>query len=293
MEGYLKKWINLIYRWQNRYFIIHDGVLMYCVGKDKPKKGQVHLSICSIRTVASDPVRIVINYGMNEMHLRASSVYEQQKWLTALIEEQEKVQNGNKRQSLLSDDIDNFAMLDQAPVVNLSRIHTTLTKLWVAQAQLEESLSMMKSHDSQKLCSITQDIKQIATEMGQQVDDEYKKLVDISRKLQNKIRETNDNNPPDADEAEEELLDNHNTMFQSFQSFDDSEFHSVLEEFVHDERKQELPLQNRRASQKASFIRQSSFIPLDSKSILDLLERIKNKQPIKYVPTLLIYDRTT
>jgi hypothetical protein len=91
MEGYLKKWINLIFQWQSRYFIIHEGVLIYCLQKDKPKKGQVHLSICSIRLVPSDPLRIVINYGMSEMHLRASSVQEKQKWYEALINQQDTV----------------------------------------------------------------------------------------------------------------------------------------------------------------------------------------------------------
>lgn len=40
MEGYLKKWVNLIYQWQNRYFIIHDDSLIYCQTKGGPKKGK-------------------------------------------------------------------------------------------------------------------------------------------------------------------------------------------------------------------------------------------------------------
>jgi oxysterol-binding protein 1 len=132
MEGYLKKWINLLYGWQSRYFIIHEGVLIYCLQKDKPKKGQVHLSICSIRLVPSDPLRIVINYGMNEMHLRASSVQEKQKWYEALLGHQEQ-SSPQRRYSLLQQNNDHpFATLAGAPRMNLNRIHTTLTKIWVA-----------------------------------------------------------------------------------------------------------------------------------------------------------------
>ena len=30
MEGYLKKWINMIFRWKLRYFILHEDILLYC-----------------------------------------------------------------------------------------------------------------------------------------------------------------------------------------------------------------------------------------------------------------------
>lgn len=30
MEGYLKKWTNVFSRWQDRYFILNEDVLLYC-----------------------------------------------------------------------------------------------------------------------------------------------------------------------------------------------------------------------------------------------------------------------
>jgi hypothetical protein len=33
MEGYLKKWVNIMYRWKSRYFILKDHVLEYYTQK--------------------------------------------------------------------------------------------------------------------------------------------------------------------------------------------------------------------------------------------------------------------
>jgi hypothetical protein len=30
MEGYLKKWINMLLLWKDRYFILHEDCLHYC-----------------------------------------------------------------------------------------------------------------------------------------------------------------------------------------------------------------------------------------------------------------------
>jgi|LauGreDrversion4_2_1035121.scaffolds.fasta_scaffold2827415_1 hypothetical protein len=38
MEGYLKKWVNIMYRWKRRFFILHDDILVYCKEKGGEKK---------------------------------------------------------------------------------------------------------------------------------------------------------------------------------------------------------------------------------------------------------------
>ena len=48
MEGYLKKWINLVFRWKLRYFILHEDILIYCDKQGGEKLGSIHLKISSI-----------------------------------------------------------------------------------------------------------------------------------------------------------------------------------------------------------------------------------------------------
>lgn len=39
MEGYLKKYVNVVVRWQERYFILNDHILYYCERKGGNMKG--------------------------------------------------------------------------------------------------------------------------------------------------------------------------------------------------------------------------------------------------------------
>ena len=48
MEGNLKKWTNLIKRWQSRYFKLKEGILSYYDKKGGELKGTIHMRICKI-----------------------------------------------------------------------------------------------------------------------------------------------------------------------------------------------------------------------------------------------------
>ena len=82
MEGYLKKWVNL--RWQSRYFVLHDDILLYCEKLNGQIKGQIHLKVAAIILVPEDPLLFIIHTGISEMHLRASTVADKIKWVQAL-----------------------------------------------------------------------------------------------------------------------------------------------------------------------------------------------------------------
>ena len=87
MEGYLKKWRGIISRWKKHYFILHDGILLYCNEKGGQTLGSIHLKISSIILIPDDPLRIIINSGTKEIHLRASTVGEKIKWVGLVAEE--------------------------------------------------------------------------------------------------------------------------------------------------------------------------------------------------------------
>lgn len=104
MEGYLKVWLNMFFRWKQRYFILHENILIYCDEKGGEKLGSIHLKISSIILIPvfkfnhfyyiliyiyikfhigeykNDPLRIIINSGTKEMHLRAANKEDKAKW---------------------------------------------------------------------------------------------------------------------------------------------------------------------------------------------------------------------
>jgi hypothetical protein len=73
MEGPLRQYINMITRWKTRYYVLHEGILIYCDKKGGPKRGSIHLQIATISTSNEDPLRIVINSGTKEIILKAAS----------------------------------------------------------------------------------------------------------------------------------------------------------------------------------------------------------------------------
>lgn len=55
MEGVLQKWVNILYRWKDFYFILYKDVLIYLDKKGGVKQGSIHLKISKISLVLDDP----------------------------------------------------------------------------------------------------------------------------------------------------------------------------------------------------------------------------------------------
>ena len=92
MEGYLNKYINLVYRWKPRYFTLKNGILSYADNKGNPTKGVIHLKISDIDLTPDDPLKIIINSGTKKLELRANTIGEKIKWLNALRASKEEIQ---------------------------------------------------------------------------------------------------------------------------------------------------------------------------------------------------------
>lgn len=84
MEGNLKKWVNIVSGWKTRYFVLHDDVLTYCETKGSETKGIISLKIAKIIQFDDDPLRIAIDTGTSEIHVRAPTLGEKLKWYDAL-----------------------------------------------------------------------------------------------------------------------------------------------------------------------------------------------------------------
>ncbi|CAH8554760.1 unnamed protein product [Schistosoma turkestanicum] len=87
MEGILLKWTNYVSGWQQRYFILNDGVLSYYRSKEEMNsgcKGSVKLSVCDVIVHSSDPRRFDLILGEQRYYLRALSRADRQRWVIAL-----------------------------------------------------------------------------------------------------------------------------------------------------------------------------------------------------------------
>lgn len=147
LEGYLRKWVNLMYGWKPRYFILHDGLLTFCDKKGGKMKGNIFLKIATISTIVEDPLRIVIHTGTNEIHLRTDTVEEQKKWLKALNEAQQETIHKEDFHAYPEKSIEKVEKTlspeskQIVKDVNLDSLKEKLAQLWVCQAEFDETLS--------------------------------------------------------------------------------------------------------------------------------------------------------
>lgn len=148
MEGYLLKWTNIIYRWKPYYFILHNDVLLYCEKKGGPKRGAIYLKISSVTQQLDYPLRIYINTGTTEIILRAQSIEEKIKWQNKLKEAQEKNFNNDQNLQELEQLVQSNNHISQVAKkiildTNLDKINEYLAEIWVQQAHLDETLSIL------------------------------------------------------------------------------------------------------------------------------------------------------
>lgn len=148
MEGYLKRWMGVISRWKKSYFILHDSILVYCNAQGEQVQGSIHLRISAIVLIPDDPLRIIINSGTNEIHIRAATIAEKIKWVNALrnaqeesFKEEEDVVNFEIREEEQKNDSAKKKTVLRA--VDFQKIDDDLAEIWCTKAYLDEALSII------------------------------------------------------------------------------------------------------------------------------------------------------
>jgi hypothetical protein len=63
---------------------LNDEILVYCDKKGGAIKGQIHLKVSAIILAVEDPLKLIINTGTVEIHLKAATVAEKINWVNAL-----------------------------------------------------------------------------------------------------------------------------------------------------------------------------------------------------------------
>lgn len=92
-QGTLYKWTNYLYGWKKRYFVLHDNLFEYCKQQGRPLKGKISLQTLDIKKHPKKQAELIIDTGVNTMHLRAADQKEAQEWYFALKKAKEGVQH--------------------------------------------------------------------------------------------------------------------------------------------------------------------------------------------------------
>lgn len=163
MEGYLNKYINIVYRWKPRYFVLKNGILTYCDTKGESPKGTIHLKISEIELTPEDPLKIIINSGTKTLLLRANTIGDKIKWLNALRSSKEEIQKKDSEYNKLkanfnvstlkdffqkyedqSQSSQNDSQASNMKYNDLSQLITSkINEIWAEQIRFDETLKSL------------------------------------------------------------------------------------------------------------------------------------------------------
>lgn len=183
MEGYLNKYINLVYRWKPRYFVLKNGILTYYESKGDVPKGTIHLKISEIELSAEDPLKIIINSGTKTIDLRANTVGEKIKWLSALRASKEEIMKKDSEYNKLKQNFnveslkDFFQKYDKLEdstkesskhkrIPDFKQLLTAkINEIWAEQIKFDETLKklMQKLGPNSSVADLLLTLEQIGT----------------------------------------------------------------------------------------------------------------------------------
>jgi hypothetical protein len=154
MEGYLLKWVNYLWGWRRRYFILHNGVLHYCQDKGQVHKGAIHLNVAEIAHHSKNPRRLVIDTGCTIIHLKAASPEEAKMWVTVLktakgllleeetIKEGSSLATGSEEEDLMVQALGQLATLQAGLEEDLDEIGRSTDPLFSRAVQRSKDLKV-------------------------------------------------------------------------------------------------------------------------------------------------------
>jgi hypothetical protein len=83
MEGVLLKWVNYIFGWRERYFVLKGNVLYYYYKKGEKPKGKIHLAVALLNQT-NDDFKLEIDTGLNVIYIKAESKEVKDEWVRAI-----------------------------------------------------------------------------------------------------------------------------------------------------------------------------------------------------------------
>ncbi|CAH8428746.1 unnamed protein product [Schistosoma turkestanicum] len=103
VHGYLSKWTNLLHGWQERYFILSDGLLTYYRNSDDlncGSRGSIRIKNAYIKIHEYDECRFEVRVGDVIWYLRGLNQNERYAWITAM-EQHRLVESGYESEKTL------------------------------------------------------------------------------------------------------------------------------------------------------------------------------------------------
>ncbi|KAA0195386.1 Pleckstrin domain containing protein [Fasciolopsis buskii] len=111
VRGTLSKWTNLLHGWQERYFVLSDGMLTYYRNSEElslGSRGAVRVRLADVKAHEYDDCRFEVRVGESIWYLRGMSASQRDVWMSA-IERHRVAESGygsektlNRPNSLLS-----------------------------------------------------------------------------------------------------------------------------------------------------------------------------------------------
>ncbi|VDN16758.1 unnamed protein product [Dibothriocephalus latus] len=87
VKGNLNKWTNILHGWQERYFVLKDGVLSYYRSEaemDQGCRGSIRLRNAHVQPHPYDDCRIDVSLGDSTWYFRCSSESVRQQWISGI-----------------------------------------------------------------------------------------------------------------------------------------------------------------------------------------------------------------
>lgn len=139
MEGFLKKWTNIVTRWKKRYFILMSGVLIYSTEKYSKEIGRVYLSTTTITLTPKH--LIILDTGLATLQLKASTDKETHEWYAALMHCKDSLESQVNDSDYTRNRLDSCA--------DWAESTTYVQKLHSIYQKLEEEFENFPSHIKQ------------------------------------------------------------------------------------------------------------------------------------------------
>ena len=152
MEGYLYKWTNIVFGWQQKYVEIEGDEFKYYKQKGGKLQGVISLRNAKIEMIANEPLRIIVQLADNTMmYLKCNTMADKVKWVNALCMAQQKPEPEDRQKeeiiNSISGDSGNLlkteliGLLKNRILSDSAKLNSYVTQAWTLQALLEASLS--------------------------------------------------------------------------------------------------------------------------------------------------------
>jgi len=177
----LYKWVNYMYGWKRRYFVLHTGVLRYCAERGSHAKGAVHLNLAQVIPHPSKPMRFKIDTGVTVIHLKAASPDEASQWIEALTKSKNELSEEQNFREHRPSEAESRHSTERSTLIK------KVSDLSVFEAELEELIEdkrLPSDSETKALLHVARNLRQQAANLLSMFEEEDKSTTKIQHELE-------------------------------------------------------------------------------------------------------------